>query len=632
MSAPELRPASFPADGSRLVVYAMDDRRGGVEDFVLYALKALRPFADRILVVAVGDLTATARQAIETTADEVIVARGGNPGIWAHREALAHVGSAVTEYDEVLLTGDGWFGPVHSLGPVFETMERRSLDLWGITDRRDRWDDDTPRDGVVSLSPYWLAARSRLVRSQEWAHYWRTLPPRRPAGWSAERMELDLTAHFLARGFRSGSAFPEVDYPSDHPDMFNIELLIADGCPAVVRNAFDNYPLFLDQHAVIGRRIARVMGEAGFPLELLWRTLSRTVAPKTLNTSAAMLEVLPDYPRIPSRTDRRILVVTHIARNEGVTELFRRIRSIPGRLSVVATVAESDWTDDIRVCWQQSGDEDESVTFEVRTAAGRHGPDSVTVFAECRDLLESGQYELVVAVHTGVPDGVVRNTQHYFRKQQIENLLHTPGYIANLLGLFDLEPGLGLVFPPTPHIGMSTLGAGWGDFRPVAEKLTKQLGVEVPLDWASPHGPVGGMWIGRPDAVAPLATLEWPPDDLGRTAAHSRLHAYVAGERGYHTRTVATAEHAGLSHSSLEYTLDHMSMTMYGYPAGYTALLHRAGPFGSGRAADFARMYLGLHRPRVLRVFAPVRGLSRRLRNAVRTLKRLSGPPAGAQG
>jgi lipopolysaccharide biosynthesis protein len=596
----------------------MDDRRHGIEDFVLYALRALRPFASTLVVVALGGVTPHARQALDELVDDVIVRRDTAPGVWAYREALEHVGSAAGDYDEVLLTGDGWFGPVHDLGPVFQRMNRRSLDMWGMTDRRDRWDDDTRKDGVVSISPYWIAARKRLVNSDAWARYWRDLPTRRPEGWRAHRLELDLTAHFVKRGFRQGSAFPEIDYPADHPDMFNIELLLADGCPAVVRGAFDGYPLFFDQHAVIGRRIAQMMQRTGYPVELLWRNLARTIAPKTLNTVAAMLEILPGTPRSTPRDDRRILVVAHVARLEAVDELFRRIQTIPGRLDVVATVAEHEWVNEVHALWHGTEGQGDIGSFEVRVAEGRRGPDTAAVFAECNDLLNGGTHELIVALHTGVPVGRVRNVHRYFRRQQFESLLHSRGYVTNLFALFDREPGLGLVFPPTPHIGMSTLGAGWRDTRATAERLLRRLGVQVPLDWASPHGPVGGMWIGRPEAVADLASLPWPADDVALIDAHSQLHAYVAGENGYHTRTVATAEHAALSHGSLEYTLDHMSMTMYGYPAGYTAILHRAGPVGTGRAVDFARMYLRYRRPRVLRLAAHAARVARRARAVAR--------------
>lgn len=623
--------SAFPVGGRRLVIYALHDERGGVEDFVLHALGALRPHAAHILVVAAGSLTRTARESLASVVDDVTQSRESERGLWAHRAALRHLGSTVHDFDEVVLTGDGWFGPVQGLTAMLDAMGPRPLDLWGVTDRRDPRPGRNAEDegAQVSISPYWIAARERMVASAEWERFWRSVPARRPEGWAAHRIELGLTAYFQSRGFRVGVAYSHRDYPSDQPELFNVELLLADGCPIVSRSIFDQYPLFLDQYAVIGRRVARLMGVAGYPLELLWRNLARTVAPKTLHTNAAMLEVLPDAPRHAPDPSRRILVVAHLPRLDGAAELLCRVRAIPGKLDVVITVPSESDREPARALWSESGSGGDIASFDVRVAEGRRGPDTAVVFEECRDLIDERRHDLIVAVHSGTPPRGVRNAGRYFRRQQHESLLNSPGYVANVFDLFDREPGLGIVFPPTPHIGMSTLGAGWEGLKPRAESVAAQLRIEVPFDWASPHAPIGGMWIARPEAVRPMASLSWPASDTDLIRVHSFLLAYVAGENGFHTRTVATAEHASLSHGSLEYTLDHMSMTMYGYPAGYISLLHRSGPVGSGRARDFARMYLGYRRPRVLRLAGRV---TRVVRGAKAILRRATGNPASREG
>ena len=120
--------------------------------------------------------------------------------------------------------------------------------------------------------------------------------------------------------------------------------------------------------------------------------------------------------------------------------------------------------------------------------------------------------------------------------------------------------------------------------------------------------------MARPQALRALSSVAWAHD----TAAGElcmRLPAYAAGEAGFVSRTVATSEHAGLSHGSLEYIGDHMAMTSYGYPAGYTNLLHRAGPVGAGRAIDFTRMWMRYRHPRawaaVARAVSAARGVRR---------------------
>lgn len=618
--------APFPPDGRRLIVYAVDDPRGDVEDAALYALVALREHAESLLVVANQALSPEGRRSMESIADEIIV-RTGARGLWGYRAALAHIGASIERYDEVVLTGDRWFGPVHPLGPVFERMDEQRVDLWGMTDRREpalRNDDgeyaehaDGAQQGPVELPTHWIAARRTVISSRAWAMYWRTLPKRPQSEATRKRLEQRMARLFAGHGYRLAAAFTEDDYPSPDPAMFNTELLLADGCPLVLRDVFDGYPLFFDQHAIVGRRLAQAMGAAGYPLALLWRDLARTLPPKRLYANAAMLEVLPDVARSVSGPSMRVLVVVHVPRLEGLDDVFDRLAWVPGLEQVVATIPDPALAAPVRALWHAT-EGVSGVPFQVRDAPGRTGPDTATVFAECRDLLDSGDYDLVYALHTGVPAGRVRNTVRYFRRQQIESLLSSAGYIANVHELFAREPGLGIVFPPTPHIGMSTLGAGWEGHRDRAQRVAAELGIRVPFDWASPHAPLGGMWIGRPEALRLLSVRPWPANDSGLIGAHVRLHSYAAGEAGFHTRTVTTAVHAGLSHGSLEYTLDHLSVMFYGYPQGYIGMLHRAGPYGSGRARDFARMYLSLRHPGVLRPFRGVARLARAARRGAR--------------
>jgi len=134
-------------------------------------------------------------------------------------------------------------------------------------------------------------------------------------------------------------------------------------------------------------------------------------------------------------------------------------------------------------------------------------------FVGCRDVLTPGRYDLVVKAHTRQPRRRSANAVRYFHRYQLENLLSSRGYVRNLLRLFEREPGLGAVFPPTIHIGYATLGDGWGRYRDAAEKLAKKIGIRVPFDGATPLAPLGGMWVARPEALRLLSEQPWEYED-----------------------------------------------------------------------------------------------------------------------
>lgn len=634
ISAPEV----FSPDGRRLVVYVVWDRRGEVEDYIPHALAGLRPHADRILVVVNGSLSQSGRAKLEPVSDEILVRDNRGYDIWGHKYALDHLGDAVLQFDEVILTNDTWFGPIRPYGPVLERMDARPVHFWGMTDHAREEPNPFTGKGVLDyhLQSYWIAVRGALLRSDAWASYWRDLPDM-PDYLDAVLMhEARFTQHFSDRGFIHDVAFPSADYPTDHPALFNADLLLADGCPTLKRRPLFHWPPFLDRHAVIGRWIMADVEAYGYPAELIWRDLARNVEPKVLNTDAGMHEVLPDVDvAYDSAKPFRIVAVLHIFYVEMTDEMLDRVDTLPGPYDLVITTPDADRAEQIRQIISQRPREGRLV--DLRVLPSNDGRDQSAFLIECRDVLLGGEYDLVVKLHSKKTPQDGFNVGRHFKEQQFSNLLNSPGYTANLLALFQKESGLGLVYPPTIHIGYPTMGRGWWSNKPGFEHYAARLGIRVPLDEVSPLAPYGSMYIARPEALRLLVEHEWSYGDFGGAEAYrdgglahilERMPSYAAAELGYHTRTVSTAEYMSISHTSMEFNLDQMSATIPGDSVDKIMFIKQAGYVGQGRPQDFVRMYFGLH-PRVGRLLGwtidgshPVGRLLRRITSVRRLIRR----------
>ena len=640
-------PSVFPKAGRRLVIYVVYDIRGEVDDFIPFALRGLREHAARILVVVNGTLSDEGRAKLEPVADEILVRDNVGFDIWAHKDALDHVGPAIAEFDEVVLTNDTWFGPVRPYGPVLDRMGERAVHFWGMTDHAREEPNPFTHKGVLPyhLQSFWIAVRREMFLSDAWRQYWRELPPM-PSYFDAVLVhEALFTERFSDQGFTHDVAYPSAEYPTDHPALFNPDLLLADGCPVLKRRPFFHYPPFLDRHAVIGREILRSVGDYGFPLDLIWQNLARNVKPKVLNTDAGMLEVLPDVDvSYDTQRPMRIVAVAHVRGADDVGDVLVRLAAVPAPFHLVVTTSDRNRLDSLRTLVDEL-DARHAVSREVRLVPARQGGDMSAFFVGCRDVLTRGAYDLVIKVHTRSPRSRSINTARYFRRYLVENVLSSPGYVANVLGLFQREPGLGVVFPPMIHIGYSTPGRGWLPYRDRAIALCEKLGIRVPLDGISPLAPLGGMLIARTDALRLLVDADWSYPDyaaVGRAKAtalaglQERLIPLAAGELGYHTRTIMNAEHAGISHVSLEYKVDQLSATLPGYPVDQIQFLHRAGWAGHGGIVALVRMYVNLNHPRLAQAVRPVTQplgyVARRAIFAIRGLKsRLAGSGTGQE-
>ncbi|MGX1695899.1 rhamnan synthesis F family protein [Microbacterium keratanolyticum] len=629
----------FVSGGRRLVVYVVYDRRGGVDEYIPFALAGLREHAAHVLVVVNGSLSDEGRAKLEPVSDEILVRENVGFDIWAHKEALEHVGSRISEFDEVLLTNDTWFGPVRPYGPVFERMGERAVHFWGMTDHAREVPNPFTGKGVLPyhLQSFWIAVRREMFLSEAWDRYWAELPEMSSYFDAVLKHEVVFTEHFAQQGFTHDVAYPATDYPTDHPALFNADLLLNDGCPLLKRRQFFHFPPYLDRHAVIGRRVLADVERHGFPLPLLWQNLARNVAPKSLHADAGMLEVLPDLNTTYDETRPfRIVVIAHVPRGADVTEVLAATDRLAQHHELVVTTNSDEDSRIIRAALDEhpSAHRDAS---EVRIVPTR-GRDMSAFFVGARDVLTSDRFDLIVKIHTRRPKKRSANAIRYFRRHQIENLLNSPGYAANILGLFQREPGLGIVMPPMIHVGYATPGKAWSYYLPRAKELGARLGIRVPFDGVSPLAPLGGMWICRPEALAPLSSIEWTVGEFDKPTTRrkadlarvlERMVVYGAGEAGYHTRTTLTLEHAGISHTSMEYKLDQMASTTPGYPIDQIQFLQRAGWTGRGGMVSILRMYLSLNHPGIMNRLRPVlKPVARVARGGLRGAKTLAQQPA----
>lgn len=608
----------FPEGGKRVVFYLLYDERGEVDDYIPYKLERLKPFADHLFVVSNGRLREDHRARLEGIADTVWERENVGFDVWGYKTALEQFGrERLAEYDELILMNYTWFGPVRPFDDLFERMNSSTAHFWGMTDYPKFKPNPYTDKGVLHrhLQSHWIGVRREMFLSEAWAEYWDTMPQITSYVDSILSHESRFTHHFENLGYKSAVAFARKNYPSTHPALINADLLLDDGCPVLKRRAFFHYPPYLDQHAVISRWTIERAAEYGYPVEHIYQNLVRNSKPRDLHADASMLEILPDVDvSFDPERPPKVVATVHIFYEDMTGELLDRLIMLPIPFDLVVTTTSEDKAAAIREIIEHRA-EAKVANLDIRVLPSNRGRDVSAFLIGCKDVLEPGKYDLVVKIHSKKTAQDSFNAGRYFKLQQLDNVLHSEGYAANVLALFQKEKGLGIVFPPMIHIGYPTMGRGWYANRAPAEKLAKELGIRVPFDDVSPLAPYGCMWVARPEALAILVDKEWEYEDYAAPDEHrdgslahvqERLVAYAAAERGYHVRTIASLEHASISHTALDYKLDQVSATMPGYSIDQIQFLHKAGWLGHGGIGAMTRAYLKLHHPRVAKALRPL--------------------------
>lgn len=572
----------------RVIFYLFYDPQGVVDDYVPYKLKALRPFAEHIFVVSNSTLTAEGRRTLEGVADTVFARENVGFDVWGYKEAMQAFGrDRLADYDELILMNYTFFGPIYPFAETFEAMDARDdLDFWGITAHEAVDPNPFPEtSGVLPLhiQSHWIAVRKTMFTSIEFAWYWDRMPMVTSYTDSILQHESRFTQHFADRGFRYAITFGPDRYPTIHPVFESAVLMLDDRCPILKRRMFFHEPTYLERNAILGRRVMEKVATTDYPVDLIWRNVVRSAEPRTLYTNMSMLSVIPDIDT-GYRPDPplRICVLAHIFYEDMTDEMMSWIGNIPVPYDLlVTTTSEAKKSVIVAALLKYA-----LKSVDVRVVPSNRGRAESAFIIGCRDVLTSGEYDLILKVHSKKSPQNGANLGQLFTRHSVDNLLSSPGYVAAILRMFAQQASLGMVFPPVVNIGFPTLGHSWFTNREAAHELAQTLGIHTVFDRTTPLAPNGTMFWARPEALAKLAEHDfdyadfaaehegWSDGMLGHVL--ERLYGYAVMDAGRTVQCVFNTDWASINYAFMEYKLQRILSMLPAYTQEAVDYLDRA--------------------------------------------------------
>ena len=637
---------------NRGIVYFHFDSHHQVRDYVVHALASLRPHAAHILVVSnslIGDVD---RVRLEASCDEVLERPNEGLDVGAYRAGLEHLGwDRLADFDELILTNHTYYAPVRPWEEVLTRAEDwGDISFWGMTEHAAMRPHPflAKRELPRHLQSHWIVVRRRLLRDPAFREYWEQMPPVSSYRDSIQWHESRFTGHFTELGHTYEVAFPVDRYRSDNPAIEEAPALLADGCPLLKRRALFHDPLHQDRQAVVGGDLLASAAQAGYSEDLILSDVVHTAAARDLIVNAGLTEIIPDTVPEPTGTQPPTsepsgCVVVHLpAGREGIEraeadDLAERLVSLPEHWRVVVTSSEELNAADLeRVTGRRA-------TFRKVRDLDPRG--TIAFLAECDDLwdpqrawdagasdsgdttdtadtAEGDRVDLVLTINAGPLSGSSGRADDVARRQVLDCLLASPGYVAGLLGLFERHPSLGVVMPAACHIGQPHGGPQWDGLAGAAEALSRRLGLTAALDAVAPAAPVGSMFLARPEALRTLSegakelvrlteqaapSAEQSVERLQRARAAEVLElltVYAAMSSGYHPREVLTPTWAGRLYGSLAYKQQAVTADLPAYTDEQVRFLRaRFGP--ESGLGPRVRSYVDVRHPEVASALKP---------------------------
>ena len=537
----------------RLVIFLFYDKDGIVDDYIPALFDGLKDFYDELCFVANGKLQKKGREKVEKYVTNFLVRENKGFDVWGYKAGLEFYGwEELEKYDEVILMNYTIFGPLYPFSEMFEFMNKKDLDFWGIT-KHHKVDFDvfnTCKYGYIPehIQSSFLVIRNSLLRTKDYQDLWKNMPMINSYAESVGLYEVIFTKEFNEKGYKSGVYIDTSDlegYTRYPLMMMSDELIINRRCPIIKLKSFSQNYMDIIMDTIGSCTINSyefIKNNTSYDVDLIWQNILRTSNMASIKRLMHLNYILPtDYEIKNSDLSRdKILLIFHIYFEDLLDESIKYMKSMPKNSDLLITTPKKELKEKIEL--KIKGIEFKNI--EIRVIENR-GRDVSSLLVGAKDVVMN--YDYICFMH----DKKTTQLEPYcagqgFRYKCYENNLATKEYVKNLIGLFKENKRLGMLMPSPPNHSnfFHTIGNEWASNLKETKKLAKILDLNVDIHWgAEPISPLGTMFWFRPQALKKLFDYGWTysdfpeePNDHDGTILHGieRIYGFVTQDAGYY--------------------------------------------------------------------------------------------------
>jgi lipopolysaccharide biosynthesis protein len=593
----------------RLAIYFFYDQDGVVDDYVLYMLRDLQKNVSELMVVCNGKLTSDGRRKLEELDPQILVRENKGFDVWAYKEGIEYYGwEKIIQLDELILLNSTIMGPLFPLSTMFDDMNDRDIDFWGITTHSKLDFDPFGKSKYgylpLHLQSHFLAIRKHMLQSIEFKKYWDERPVITTYNEAICWHEIIFTKDFEDKGF-TWQAYVDtsdlINYVSNPLTLTPLDLVKNRKCPIFKRRSFfHNYFEFLSLSTGNASRdlFDYIRDQTNYDTNMIWDNILRTQHLADIKNCLQLNYIVPsnvlENSDLPSLT-HKVALVMHLYFVDLIDYCFNFAQSMPENCDVYITTDTEDKRTEILKIFQKL----RCNKIDVQVIENR-GRDVSALLVSARNFIMD--YEYVCFVHdkkVGQLDWEIKGDSFSF--QCFENLLKNSIFVENVIGIFEKNPRLGLLMPPPPGFAdyYFTYGFSWGENYEVTHKLANDLNLNIPIAQdKEPIAPLGTMFWFRPEALKLLFDKKWDYQDFPKepnfqdgTLLHAieRVYPFVSQQAGFYSAWVLADTFARIQITNTNFMLSELNKKafyIYGFNSHYGLVSTMHSTISNGSAGE----------------------------------------------
>lgn len=566
----------------RLVIFLFYDKEGIVDNYIPTFFEGLKEFYDKLCFVANGKLQEEARKKVEKYVTDFLVRENKGFDVWGYKEGLEFYGwEELENYDEIILMNYTIFGPIYPFFEMFEKMNKKDLDFWGITKHHEVDFDvfETCKYGYIPehIQSSFLVIRNSLLKTKDYQDMWENMPMINSYAESVGLYEAIFTKEFNEKGYKSAVYIDTTDlegYTRYPLMMMSDELIINRRCPIIKLKSFSqNYMdiltdtfgyCTLDSYNFIEKK-------TDYNTDLIWENILRTSNMASIKRLMHLNYILPtEYKKNKiDISEDKILLIFNIYFEDLIDEAIRYMKSMPLNSDILITISKKE----LKEILKEKIKELPYKNIEVKVIENR-GKEVSSLLVGAKDRVMN--YDYVCFMHDKKDREQIELLQSFsFRHRCYEGNLSSKEYVMNILEVFKKNKRLGILMPPPPNHGnyFHMIGNEWENNLKETETLAKKLGLKVPIYWREePISPLGTMFWFRPKAMKKLFDYDWKYEDISRIdnlkngipmKVIERVYGFVVQDAGYYGAWIMTENMARIELTNLNYSIREINQSIF---------------------------------------------------------------------
>ena len=556
-----------------IALYTFYEKHGVVRDFVLYYLTELKKIIPNILVIVNGKIAAEGRLKLEKLGCEIFVRENKGLDFGAWKAGIEYIGwEKIRQLEGLLLCNCTCYGPIYPLSEMFDVMNKRDCDFWGVN----RYPEigtylvpNNPNSKIIEhLQSYFLFFKPHLLQSNHFKKWWDELVEYSDYNYEVGLHETKFTAYLENAGYKSAVY---MDFEKYNQNKLNSSLMqsdeqhIKDRNPLVKRRIF-----FLDSmqwfETLIGHTARETLDyidkHTDYDVNLIWEDLIATQKMSVLRNNLHLNYYLSTKDNGYKVKDK-VTLILFVYYDDLVDDCAKYAESMPKGCDIYIISSKEELLKEYKKILTEKG-----YHIICRNAENR-GRDVSAYLVTGADVYD--KYDYICCMHdkkTSQLPYPLQGKEYFYHC--FENNLASPGFVNNVIKTFEENPKLGMLVPPTVHFGPFSwvLGFEQGINEKGLKEVYQKLNLTIPFD-DHPVAPFGTMFWVRGKAFKSIFNHKWQysdfppePNAVDGTILHAieRIYPMAVQNDGYYVGWLATQYYANIYLDNLAFEVQQFGL------------------------------------------------------------------------